>query len=203
MTPRRRHSATSSRRGRQERRAGLQRHADHVQVNAGQGAVEVVGVVDHQPVAAGQLGRRRVVGVQAVAGGDVEPQQQRSDAALEVFEDRLVGGGQVRVGVLLAEVPAGLHGPERPGAADERRQPREPVRVVLAGPVAPGVDRLDVDAFVGVGDELLLERCPFQVGLGQGPPLVVAGRREVVSEGEFGGKHVHFIASESAAGSRR
>ena len=43
---------------------------------------------------------------------------------------------QVRVGVLLAEVPAGLHGAERARAADERGQPREALRVALAGVVA-------------------------------------------------------------------
>ena len=121
------------------------------------------------------------------AAGTVEPQEERGDTALQVLEDRPVGDTQVRVGVLLAEVPAGQGGPERPGTADEWREPREPVGVALAGPVAAGVNRLDVDAFVGVGDELLLERRPFQVGLGQLAPLGVVGRREVVLDGEFGG----------------
>ena len=77
--------------------------------------------------------------------------------------------------------------PERPCAADERRLPGEALRVALAGVVAPGVDRLEVDAFVGVGDELLLERRPLQVGLGQFAPGGVVGRREVVLEGELVG----------------
>src|SRR5262249_41049146 len=96
--------------------------------------------------------------------------------ALEVVEDRRVGGRRVGVGVLLAEVPAGLHGPERPGAADERRQPREAFRVALAGVVTPGVDRLEVAALGGGGGELLPRRGPLAGGPGRGPAIRRSGR---------------------------
>ena len=70
------------RRPRQKRRAGFQRHADHVQVDAGQARVEVVDVVGHHPVAAGQFGRRRDRRGRGRCGRRVEPQQERGDAAL-------------------------------------------------------------------------------------------------------------------------
>ena len=128
----------------------------------------------------------------------------------EIVEDRLVGDRQVGMGMLLAQVPAGLHGAERPRTrARTAASPGNPKGRRSARLVAPRVDRLDVDAFVGVRDELLLERRPFQVGLGQRPPLVVADRREVVAEGELGGDmdhgtcDLHFVMSTIRLGCRR
>src|SRR6516225_1308314 len=94
------------------------------------------------------------------------------------------------MGMFLAEVEAGLNCPEWPGVAHERRQSRESAGIVLSRPVTRSINRLNVDAFVGVCDQLLLEWRSFQVRFNKKAPGIICDRREIVAQCKFLGKHV-------------
>lgn len=148
-----------------EFRSRVEHDAGQVEVDAGQGL--------------GQ-GRDR-------QGLAAQLQPERAAAVLQVGEDRLVGAARVRVGVPLADVPAGHRTALRPTAADERR---EAGVAGLGRGVLGGVQGAGAQPVLECGGERLLGRCAvggLRTRLSQHaldevlPLLAVCGR-------EFGGQ---------------
>jgi hypothetical protein len=119
--------------GRRELGARVERHGCQVEVDL----VEDVGqrVDRHTPLAGHQ--------------------PQRGDAVLQVGEHRAPGHVGVRVGVALADVPAGGDHAVGPSATHERRQPGHSG---IGHGVVRGVERPDVEPVVGGAGQGVLHR---------------------------------------------
>ena len=123
-----------------------------------EGNVEIVDVVRHQPLDAHLTSSSWIVGIESRACRTVENQLEGSDASFQVGQNRGVNCLGLRLRMLLAEVPAGGRGTQRREATHKRSLTGQPGGIAFAKPIGLRVDRLQVDAFVGVRDELLFER---------------------------------------------
>ncbi len=59
----------------------------------------------------------------------------------------------------------------------------------MAGLITAGVDGLEIESLIGVGNEFSLEGCSVQGGLGNGSPFFVADGRKIFPNGEFLSQH--------------
>ncbi len=100
------------------------------------------------------------------------------------------------VGELLPQVPAGLA--RAPSGRDPRTngaKPGKSKRIVAANFIPATVDRLDVDPFVGLRDQLSLKRGSGQELVDHGSPLVVVDRRKIILNREFVRKRFVIVLS--------
>ena len=92
--------------------------------------------------------------------------------------------------MLLADVPAGQRVAQHLRAAHERREARYPEGIAARREYLFGVDRLQVDALIGVRDHLLLERGALQVGFDGLAPGRVVDPWEIIPKRKFFRDHV-------------
>ena len=169
-------------RGRQEGGTGFQGDRSDVHRDAFEGLVEVAQAVRHDPLATAQLGRSGIVGVESGAGRRVQLQLDGGHALLQFAEHDLVSRGRFRIRDLLPHIPAVEGMPQRARSPGVGRTPRETRRVIRRGTALRGVDRLNINAVIGMRDHFLFERHTFQVSQRLRLPGLVADRREIVQD---------------------
>ena len=128
--------------------------------------------VEHDVLEQAFHGRGRRV--QAIAIGVQRPrenQRQAVGAVHQVVERLLVGFRRIGVVDPLHQRPGGAR-----RAARDRRCPH-----------GARVERLDPDAVIGLGHQLLLERGAFERGIDKFAPFRLAGRRKFSRKREFVG----------------
>ena len=136
-------------------------------------------------IAPGQFHSAAVIGIQALHGRIVEPQIDGGHAAIEILEDLRVGDGRIGMRVFLADVPAGQRIAQRPRAANERRIARQAAWIAGSRENLLGIKRLQLDAFVAVGNHPLGERRALEVRFDLLSPRRVIDLGEVGSELEL------------------
>ena len=175
--------------GRKECAAGVEPHSRDIEPNLIECARQISCRRDDDPVAAAELGRVRVVSVVAGRGGGIEAQDDGRSAVVQIVEDMRIGIGRIGGDVLLADVPAAYRVAHNLRAARERRKSWQSHRIAARRERLLGVDRLQLDAFIGARNHFLLERCALQVDFDSLAPGCVVDLGEFALEGKFLGDH--------------
>ena len=167
------------RRGRQERRPGLQPYPGGAELHAIEQLRQIGRAGDHDAVARAQILPARVVRIMAVAGSRIEAQGHRGAAAGKVIENLRVRAGRIGMIRLLPDIPAMHRIAQRRGRPGERGETGNAGGIVAGRENGLGVERLQVDPFVAAGNHPLLEGRPLQVAFDPLAPRVVIDGREI------------------------